>query len=71
MLERFGLDHEQAEALTRITSERALSWFSRWASTLPGSESLGELVERPTHPDALRRGLELYRKRRGMDDPES
>lgn len=68
MLERFGLDHEQAEALTRITAERAASWFERWTSVLPDDEARAFLVDRPTHPDALRRGLELYRQRTGFDD---
>ena len=68
MLERFGLDHEQAEVLTRVTVERAAAWLDRWASMMPEGTPLDEMVDRPTHPEALRRGLELYRKRRGGDD---
>lgn len=66
-LERFVLDHEQAEALTRITVERAESWYARWASVLPEAESSALLVDRPTHPEALRRGLELYHRRRWFE----
>jgi len=68
VLERFGLDHEQAEALTRVTAERASAWYERWAAMLDAPEASEALVDRPTHPDALHRGLELWRHRNGIAD---
>lgn len=67
MLERFGLDHVQAEILTRVTVERASAWFARMADVLPADHPSNPLIERHTHPDALRRGLELWRKRNGIN----
>ena len=67
VLERFGLDPEQAEALTRATVQKAEAWHQRWAEFTPHNELTNEIVDRPTHPDALRRGLELWRRRKGLD----
>ena len=63
VLEKFGLDLEQAEALTRATAERAAAWSDRMSEAFPAARLCDVLVDRPTHPDALRRGMELYRRR--------
>jgi hypothetical protein len=68
VLERFGLNHEQAEILTRVTVERASAWFARMGDVLALDHAGDPLIERPPHPDALRRGLELWRQRNGIVD---
>jgi hypothetical protein len=68
VLEKFGLDLEQAEALTRATTERAATWSDRMNEVFPAARLYDVLVDRPTHPEALRQGLELYRRRMSRDD---
>lgn len=68
VLDNFGLDLEQAEALTRATAERAAMWAARLTEVLPVTRLSELLSDRPTHPDTLHQGLELYRQRKGFDD---
>jgi hypothetical protein len=66
LLESLDLDSEQADALTRATVERAKAWLERREALIPGAALRRYFADSPTHPDVLRRGLELWRDRRGL-----
>lgn len=60
VLESYGLDRDQAEALTRIVAIRAEAWHAQCKSLIRDSAARSVLSPNPTDPSALRRGLELY-----------
>jgi len=66
LLESLDLDSEQAEALTRATVEQAEAWLERRASMIRNPALRRVLEDSPAHPDVLRRGLELWRHRKGL-----
>lgn len=60
VLESYGLDQDQAEALTRIVAIRAEAWRAQCKSLIRDPAVRSVLSPNPTDPSALQRGLELY-----------
>lgn len=60
VLESYGLDRDQAEALTRIVAIRAKAWHAQCKSLISDPKVRSVLAPSPTNPSALREGLELY-----------
>lgn len=63
VLESYGLDRDQAEALTRIVALRSEAWHAQCRALIRDPAAWSILSPSPTDPDALWRGLELYRSK--------
>lgn len=63
VLESYGLDPEQAQALTRIVVLRSRSWQARCRSLIADARLRDALLPPPADPALLQRGLGMFLER--------